>query len=113
MHEMALAEGVLGILEDAQRRQGFERIRVIRLEIGALAGVELEALRTCLEIALGQGVAHGARLEWDIVPGSGFCFDCGQTVELDTLYSPCRSCGGPHVEAVGGMQMRVRDLLVE
>ena len=113
MHEMALAEGVLGILEDAQREQHFEKIRVVRLEIGTLAGVDLEAFRFCLGIALDQGVAHGARLEWNIVAGSGFCFDCGQTVELDTLYSPCKLCGGPHVEATGGMQMRVRDLLVE
>jgi Zn finger protein HypA/HybF involved in hydrogenase expression len=52
MHEMSLAMGVLQIVEDAARAQSFQRVRLVQLEIGALAAVEAEAMR--------------------------FCFDCGQ-----------------------------------
>lgn len=113
MHEMALAESVLGLIEDARRRQGFARVRAVRLEIGALAGVEVEALRSCLAIVFERSVARAARIECAIAPGSGYCLDCGRTVAMDALYAACPCCAGPHVEATHGMQMRVRDLMVE
>lgn len=113
MHEMALAESVLGIIEDARCQEGFARVRAVRLEIGALAGVEVEALRSCLEIVLDRSVAQTARIDCAIVPGSGYCLDCGRTVPIETLYAACPHCAGAHVQATGGMQMRVQDLVVE
>lgn len=112
MHEMSLAEGVLGIIESAQKQQGFARVSAVRLEIGALAGVELDALRSCLQIVLARSIAHDAALEFTVAPGSGFCLDCGRTVAIDTLYADCPLCSGAHVQATGGLQMRVLDLTV-
>jgi len=112
MHEMSLAEGVLGIIESAQRRQGFDRVKAVRMEIGALAGVEVEALRHCLEIVLMGSVARDASIDFNIKPGSGFCLDCGQTVPITTLYADCPRCSGAHVQATGGLDMRVLDLTV-
>ena len=45
MHEMSLAEGVLQIVEDAGRTQGFSRVKAVILEIGQLSAVEPEAMR--------------------------------------------------------------------
>lgn len=113
MHEMALAEGVLGIIEEAQRRQGFAQVCAVRLEIGALAGVEVPALLFCLEIVLTHSVARQARIECLPAPGSGWCMDCAQTVPIATLYANCPRCGSAQVQATGGLQMRVQDLIVE
>ncbi|HNH90456.1 MAG TPA: hydrogenase maturation nickel metallochaperone HypA, partial [Thiobacillaceae bacterium] len=41
---MSLAEGILQIVEDTAAKQGFKRVTEVRLEIGALSGVEVEAL---------------------------------------------------------------------
>jgi hydrogenase nickel incorporation protein HypA/HybF len=109
---MSLAEGVLGIIEAAQQRQGFEHVRVVRLEIGALAGVEVEALRHCLQIVLHRSVARDASIEFTFKPGSGFCLDCGENVPITTLYADCPQCSGAHVQATGGLDMRVLDLTV-
>ena len=40
MHEMALAEDVLRIVEDTARREGLRRVRAVWLEIGQLASVD-------------------------------------------------------------------------
>lgn len=113
MHEMSLAEGILQIIEDAAVRQGFSRVKEIRLEIGALSGVEVDALNFSLETVLRQSVADGARIELEILPGEGFCLDCGQSVPIQALYDSCPLCGGYRVQATAGMEMRVKDLLVE
>lgn len=113
MHEMSLAESILHIIEEAAHSQGFAKVKEVRLEIGALAGVEVEALRFCLDVVLKSSVADGARLELEAMPGQGWCLGCGQSVSIAVLYDACPLCGGYQVQATGGTEMRVKDLLVE
>jgi hydrogenase nickel incorporation protein HypA/HybF len=113
MHEMSLAEGILQIAEDAASRQGFERVKEIRLEIGALAGVEQEALLFCLDAVLPGTLAEGARVVIEPLPGRGWCLGCGKEVEIAAYYDPCPLCGGYQVQATGGTEMRVKDLMVD
>lgn len=113
MHEMSLAESILELVEQAAQTQGFRRVREINLEIGALAGVETEALAFCLESVLKGSLAEGARVNFAAVPGEGWCLNCGTTVPIAAFYDPCPRCGGYQVQATGGTQMRVKDLLVE
>ena len=85
MHELSLAEGILQIVEDAAAQQGFKRVTEVRLEIGALSGVEVEALSFCLDMVLKDSIAAGARVELEKVPGTGFCLECGETVPVNAL----------------------------
>ncbi len=113
MHEMSLAEGILQIVEEAARQQGFTRVREVRLEIGELAGVEVDALRFCLDSVLHGTLAEGARVEIEHTPGEAWCMLCGTTVPIRAFYDPCPRCGGHQLQPSGGTQMRVKDLLVE
>lgn len=113
MHEMSLAEGILQIVEDTAAQQGFKRVTEVRLEIGALSGVEVEALSFCMDVVLKNSVADGARVVLDRLPGQGWCLGCGQNVEISALYEACPQCGSYQVQATGGTEMRVKDLLVE
>src|SRR5512147_542461 len=63
MHEMSLAEGVLQIIEDAAQAQQFGRVTTVWLEIGQLAGVEVEAMRFCFDAVTRDTIADGAKLE--------------------------------------------------
>lgn len=113
MHEMSLAEGILQIVEDAAGKQNFKKVTEVRLEIGALSGVEPEALTFCLDVVFRGSVAEGARVELERLPGQGFCLVCAETVPVAALYDACPKCGGYQVQATGGTEMRVKDLLVE
>jgi hydrogenase nickel incorporation protein HypA/HybF len=113
MHEMSLAEGILQIIEDAAARQAFSRVTEVRLEIGALSGVEVEALDFCLDVVLRDSLAEGARVILERIPGRGYCLACGETVAVEARYDACPGCGSYQVQATGGTEMRVKDLLVE
>jgi len=113
MHEMSLAEGVRGIVEDAARAQGFRRVRVVVLEIGELSSVEVDALRFCLEAVLHDTVAEGARIEVDAVPGTGWCMQCERSVAVRQRYDACPHCGSYQVQPTGGTEMRVKELEVD
>ena len=113
MHEMSLAEGVRGIVEDAARAQSFARVRAVVLEIGQLAAVEVDALRFCLDVVLRDTLAEGARIDVHSVPGTGWCMHCADTVAITQLYDACPRCGSHQVQATGGTEMRVKELEVD
>ncbi len=71
MHEMALTQSLVELIEDEGRKQGFSHVRVVRLEIGALGSVEPEAMRFCFEAVARGAIVEGARLDIDVVPGRG------------------------------------------
>jgi hydrogenase nickel incorporation protein HypA/HybF len=113
MHELSLAAGILDLVEDAGRREGFARVAVLRLEVGRLAGVEVSALRFALQaIAPGTCLA-GARVEIDEPAARAACPDCGADVEVTGHGQACPACGGAPLRPTGGTALRVVDLLVE
>ena len=113
MHEMSLVEGVRELIEAAAVREGFARVRRVRVEIGQLSGVEREAFEFCFDLAMRDGIAAGAALEVVATPGSGLCADCGRTTALAVVYDPCQHCGAVPVAVTAGTAMRVIDLEVE
>jgi hydrogenase nickel incorporation protein HypA/HybF len=113
MHEMSLAESVLKIAEQAAREQGFARIKAVRLEIGALAHVEQEAIRFCFDAVIRGSIAEGARLDIVATPATAWCTQCSQGVSVRALDDDCPRCGSGHLQITSGQEMRVKELEVE
>ncbi|TDQ40938.1 hydrogenase nickel incorporation protein HypA/HybF [Tepidicella xavieri] len=113
MHELALADEMVALIEAAARQQGFRRARVVRLEVGALACVEPQALQWAFEAASQGTCAEGAELVWLRVAAKGLCPACGQRQGLATLYDACMACGHLPMQVASGTELRVRDLDVE
>jgi hydrogenase nickel incorporation protein HypA/HybF len=110
---MSLAESVLQIVRDAARAEGFSHVKMVRLEIGQLAGVEPEAMRFCFEVVSRETLAHQARLEIVATPGEGWCIMCSRSVPIAARFEACPVCGSYQVQATGGLDMRVSELEVE
>ncbi len=113
MHEMSLAEGVLQIVEDAARNQGFARVRLVRLEVGRLSSVEPDALRFCFDAVTRGSIAEGAALDIVDTPGTAWCMQCSDTVPMAALYDACPRCGSYQVQVTAGTEMRVKELEVD
>jgi hydrogenase nickel incorporation protein HypA/HybF len=112
MHEMSLAESVLGAIEDAARAQRFTAVKTVRLEIGRLAAVELDALRFAFDVVKRGGIADGARLEIVDVPGAAWCMRCCDTVPLAARGNACPRCGSFQLQVNGGDELRIKELEV-
>lgn len=112
MHEMSLAEGVLGAIEEAARAQRFTMVKTVRLEIGRLAAVELDALRFAFDIVKRGGIADGARLDIVELPGAAWCLRCCDTVPLAARGDACPRCGSFQMQVSAGEELRVKELEV-
>jgi len=113
MHELSLCEGVLQVLENAARTQGFSRINIVCLEIGALAGVELEAMRFSFEVIKKGTLADNAKLEIISLPGQAWCLPCAKNVAIEQRFDACPHCGSYQLQVTGGEELRVKELEVE
>jgi hydrogenase nickel incorporation protein HypA/HybF len=113
MHEMSLVESVVALVEEERRKQAFRRVRTVRLRVGALAGVEPEALRFCFEAVSSGRITEGASLEIDEASGEGWCQPCGRSVALAERYDECPDCGGGPLPVTRGGDLRLVDLEVE
>lgn len=112
MHEMALCESVLKILEEEAVRQRFERVKSVWLEIGRLSHVEPEAMRFCFDAVTRGTLADGASLEILRPAGAAWCMDCGDRVEIEDRTAPCPECGGYRLQVTGGDDMKIKELEV-
>jgi hydrogenase nickel incorporation protein HypA/HybF len=112
MHEMSLAEGVIGVIEDAARTQGFDQVKTVWLEIGRLAAVEPDALRFSFDVVKRGTVADAARIEIVDLPGAAWCMKCADTVAIDERGAACPACGCYQLQVSGGDDLRVKELEV-
>jgi len=113
MHEMSLCEGILGVLQQQAKQQNYQRVKTVFLEIGALAGVEPDALRFSFDVVMQGTLAEQARLEILLVPGEAWCLGCGTAVTVQQLYDACPNCGSFQLQISDGQQMRIKELEVE
>lgn len=112
MHEMAICESIRQILEEQAQAARFARVERVVLAIGALSGVEIEALRFGFDVVMRGSVAQDAKLEIEDVPGTAWCMVCAQTVEIAARYDACPRCGSYQLQVTGGDDMTIRELEV-
>ena len=112
MHELSLSNGMLEIIEKRAVEDGFDRVLVVRLEVGALSCVERAALSFCFESVTRGSVAEGAHLDILDVAGKAWCWDCEAVVPLARRGEACGRCGGYQLKVRDGEQVRIKELEV-
>jgi len=113
MHEMAISESILSILEDEGRRQRYSRVRKVRLEIGALSSIEPQALRFTFDAVTRGTLAEDAVLEIIEMEAQAWCLPCAQSVAIRQRFDACPLCGGHQLQVTAGEEMRIKDLEVD
>lgn len=113
MHEMSLAEGIVQIIEDEAKKQSFQRVKAVWLEIGKLAGVDVEAMKFCFDVVTKESVAANAVLHIIDVQAVAWCMMCAKSVDISERYDPCPDCGGYQLQPTGGDEMRIKELEVD
>jgi len=113
MHELAITENIVRIVEEQALRKKFSRVNRVRLEIGCLSNVEPEAIAFCFDVATRGTIAEKAGLEILRIAGRSRCRDCGGEMDIDELGTPCSACGGFRREILAGNEIRIKDMEVE
>jgi len=114
MHEMSIAVNILEIAAAEARHAGAKTINTIEIEVGELAGIEIESLLFSFEIAR-KRTPETATTQLDIrhIAGLAHCGQCAKDVPADFFVATCPDCGNVGLELVTGRELKVRSINVD
>ncbi|MFF3567308.1 hydrogenase maturation nickel metallochaperone HypA/HybF [Nocardia jiangxiensis] len=108
MHELAIAQGIIG---GACEHAAGRRIFRVTVAVGTLCAVVPDALRFCFELAAEGTLAEGAELIIEQVPARGHCHRCERDFTLHEPIPLC-DCGSADVDISAGTDLRIRSMEV-
>lgn len=112
MHELSVALGIVKIAEEETSKAEAQSVELIELEIGTLAGIEIDSLDFVWASAVKNTVLENAVKRIHIIQGKGKCIDCDSVFDIKNIYDPCPKCGGFLKNILFGKELRVKALEV-
>lgn len=111
MHELAITQNVIAIVEAEAKKQLFNRVMSIKLRVGELSGIVPECLYDFFPIAAKGTVAEGAAVTAETIPAQIRCLSCGY--EGIPQKACCARCGGDDIKLIAGREFFVESIEVE
>jgi hydrogenase nickel incorporation protein HypA/HybF len=107
MHETAIVEGLMRILEAQAAQHRVTRILSVTVKVGRLRAVEPQQLIACFEMFAEGTVAEGARLVIDSMPVRARCKACETEFEVPRFRFECPGCAGGDVAVIQGQELYI------
>ncbi len=110
MHEVSIAEGLMGIIRETVIKHRLTKVESIKLRIGAMRQVVPEALKFAFEI-VGKGtIAEGARIDIIAIPTRARCLDCRCEFTVEDYCFICTSCSSGNLTVIEGKELYIDSL---
>jgi hydrogenase nickel incorporation protein HypA/HybF len=114
MHELSIAISLVEAAEEEAARHEAARIHAVHLRLGALSGVQKDALLFSYGLAAEGTSLQGSQLIIEDVPAMVFCETCRERRPIRSLQSfCCASCGAPATDVVQGRDLEVFALEIQ
>ncbi|MCC6406673.1 MAG: hydrogenase maturation nickel metallochaperone HypA [Planctomycetes bacterium] len=101
MHEVSLVQALFDAADLAIAPHPSAAVRLLKVRVGELAGVETESLRTAFELCRGERGYGDAELELVSERARWSCRACGSGLRAGAALR-CELCGGEGRLAAGG-----------
>jgi hydrogenase nickel incorporation protein HypA/HybF len=112
MHELSIMMNIVDIAEEQVHKASASSVDRIEIEIGQLAGVEMDAFDFAWEIAIDKTVLQHAEKVIHRIEGKARCTECETEFQMSELFDPCPNCGSYFSNLLAGKELRVKSLVV-
>lgn len=114
MHELSISYATVEAVLEAIAPLRPKAVKSVRLTVGDLSGVAIEALRFAFPVAAAGTMLEQAELVIEREAVRVWCGECERESELPSLQSfLCPQCGSGKTSVRGGQDCLVRDIEVE
>jgi hydrogenase nickel incorporation protein HypA/HybF len=111
MHELRIVTEIIGIVNKEMHNRGLSGLSEVGVNLGALTGIDKEALAFGFEAATKDTPLAGTHLNIDFIPVSGKCRSCRKNFELTDFVFICPGCGSADLEITHGEELEVAYLI--
>lgn len=113
MHELSIASSIIEQVRSELAKRPGTRATALGLRIGALSGVDADALRFGFDAIVSDSELAGLRLEMELVPRQHKCIDCSADYTAIDNDSQCPACGSFVAICIAGEELDIAWLEVE
>ncbi len=112
MHELSVCRALLQQVTDIAEEHHAEEIKVIRLKIGPLAGIENELLLRAFPLVAHGTAAQHATLEITSMPVTILCQDCEEKSDVEINRLTCPHCNSSATQLISGDEMMLDSVIL-
>ncbi|OGU28562.1 MAG: hypothetical protein A2X67_03380 [Ignavibacteria bacterium GWA2_55_11] len=105
MHELSIAQNVIEWIQRSLPPEDLPRVRVVRLRVGALAGVVPDSLEFSFAAATYGTTLERAALDIEARPFVVRCLACGERTSNELGWTVCDLCGSRDTVVDSGMEL--------
>lgn len=113
MHEMSVALNIIELIKDEAEKNNASAIKEFEIEVGAISGVEIDALKFALEVAVKDTLLENALQIIRKIDAAAVCSECKKEFSLETFYSPCPSCSALNIEIIKGKELKLKSITID
>ncbi len=112
MHEFSVAQSIIDVALKARKENKVDYIRVVEVEIGQAAGIEIDALNFAWESAIKDSALENTKLAIKQIPVEVSCRSCHFIYKPDEVFELCPNCGSVNPEIIKGRELKVVAIVV-
>jgi hydrogenase nickel incorporation protein HypA/HybF len=113
MHELSIAQALIEQAGDVAKQNHARCVTGITVAVGALSGVDHDALKFVFPMAAEGTLAEAASLIVDTVPAQVLCHTCNRVSNPELPSFACRQCGSENIEITGGRELMLKSVDVD
>jgi len=113
VHELAVTESILEIVQRKATQADASRITLIHLVLGEWAGLVDDCIQFYFDILSEGTLAEGAKLSFQRIPPRFRCRACGAEFSPSEYDWACPQCGSLGGELIAGREFYVESIEVE
>jgi hydrogenase nickel incorporation protein HypA/HybF len=112
MHELSVVKSIVDLATEAVNDAHAHQVDVIELEIGSMAGVEIDALDFAWPQAVRNTVLSHSEKVVNNIQAIGQCSNCGFHFNITEPYQECPFCGDVLIKYLQGKELRVKSIVL-
>ncbi len=114
MHELAIAQSIVDVVEARATEHHATRVKGVRLRIGEATSIVTDSLTFCFEmLASLDPTLAGAQLSIDSVPHRARCRHCAKEFPVTNFIVQCPTCQEWDAEVISGTEFQILDMEIE
>jgi hydrogenase nickel incorporation protein HypA/HybF len=113
MHELSIVMNILDTVEETAVKHNAKVVHEIEMEVGALSGVEFDALDFAFENSPKPALLQNVKFVVHRIQPIAKCLDCGNEFATEQYSTPCTRCNSVRTEIIQGNELKIKSFQMD
>lgn len=111
MHELAIAQSIVEVVEQRANTCHAARVKSVRLQVGEASGIMADSLTFSFEMLAGLSpLLAGAHLSIETRPHRAYCRHCAREFTVERFVPRCPVCAEWSPDILSGTELQIIDM---